>query len=98
MKYSTLAAAAPVLCSFSSSSGAQAFQPSVNTHHHESNTALHISRRNVLETSIATGAAASLLTLLTPAPANAAAAAVQDSLSVNDFLRTGVDGGLKFMK
>lgn len=75
-----------------------AFQPSINIRHpgavtSSSATALQISRRQVLETSIisaVTVGASSILTL--PTKANAASA-VQDSVGVDDFLRTGVDLG-----
>ncbi|KAL7533534.1 hypothetical protein ACHAXR_006756, partial [Thalassiosira sp. AJA248-18] len=77
------------------------FQPSTNSliHAHRQNaiaspstTALQITRRQILETSAA-ATAASILVALPTQKANAEAAAVQDSLEVNDFLRTGVDSG-----
>eukprot|EP00571_Detonula_confervacea_P014059 CAMPEP_0172311030 /NCGR_PEP_ID=MMETSP1058-20130122/13639_1 /TAXON_ID=83371 /ORGANISM="Detonula confervacea, Strain CCMP 353" /LENGTH=318 /DNA_ID=CAMNT_0013024081 /DNA_START=22 /DNA_END=978 /DNA_ORIENTATION=+ len=83
------------------SGAALAFQPSINGRRHaaisSSTTSLQISRRQVLETSI-TGTIISAVTgasfiLALPIKANAAAAAVQDSLGVDDFLRTGVDLG-----
>jgi len=55
------------------------------------------SRRDLLRSAIAGVAAVSTIstasTPLTVPPANAAAAAVQDSLDVENFLRTGIDSG-----
>lgn len=79
--------------------GALAFLPSSSTTKSAafSSTALQarISRRQVLKDTIgASTSAAILVTTSTayPSPANAAAA-VQDSLEIEEFLRTGVDGG-----
>mmetsp|Transcript_35851 Transcript_35851/g.81884 ORF Transcript_35851/g.81884 Transcript_35851/m.81884 type:complete len:313 (+) Transcript_35851:23-961(+) len=58
-----------------------------------SSTALEVSRRSILLDTAAGAAAASLsLTAAVPSRANAAAA-VQDSLQIDDFLRTGIDSG-----
>ena len=78
--------------------GALAFLPSSSTTKSAalSSTALQarISRRQVLKDTIGATSAAVLVTTYTanPSPANAAAA-VQDSLEIEEFLRTGVDGG-----
>mmetsp|Transcript_41268 Transcript_41268/g.86631 ORF Transcript_41268/g.86631 Transcript_41268/m.86631 type:complete len:320 (-) Transcript_41268:255-1214(-) len=56
------------------------------------NTSLQISRRQILETSVVGAIAASSSIFAASAPANAAAA-IQDSLEINEFLRTGVDSG-----
>ena len=79
--------------------GALAFLPSSSTTKSaalSSSTALQarISRRQVLKDTIGATSAAVLVTTYTanPSPANAAAA-VQDSLEIEEFLRTGVDGG-----
>ena len=77
--------------------GALAFLPSSSTTKSAalSSTAVQarISRRQVLK-DIGASSAAVLVTTYTanPSPANAAAA-VQDSLEIEEFLRTGVDGG-----
>jgi hypothetical protein len=58
-------------------------------------TTLQISRRQLLETTsfpIAITAAAAAALVALPSSANAAAA-IQDSLEINEFLRTGVDTG-----
>eukprot|EP00579_Thalassiosira_antarctica_P001629 CAMPEP_0201867194 /NCGR_PEP_ID=MMETSP0902-20130614/1521_1 /ASSEMBLY_ACC=CAM_ASM_000551 /TAXON_ID=420261 /ORGANISM="Thalassiosira antarctica, Strain CCMP982" /LENGTH=323 /DNA_ID=CAMNT_0048392315 /DNA_START=62 /DNA_END=1033 /DNA_ORIENTATION=+ len=104
MKYTILASS--ILCSLSGET-TLAFQPStttiplLNPHRNAADTsstttALQISRRQVLSTSI-TGTIISAATassiLTTPTPANAADAGVQDSLAVNEFLRSGVDSG-----
>ena len=78
--------------------GALAFLPSSSTTKSAalSSTAVQarISRRQVLKDTIGASSAAVLVTTYTanPSPANAAAA-VQDSLEIEEFLRTGVDGG-----
>lgn len=84
---------------------ASAFQPSPSTianHHAQhrtlaSTTALRERapsrrRRDVIENALLGAGAAACSLLLPPLPANAAAA-VQDSLEIDQFLRTGVDGG-----
>ena len=50
-------------------------------------------RRSFLASSLSVAAATSLSFLATPQPALADAAAIQDSLDVDSFLRTGVDAG-----
>lgn len=69
--------------------GVSAFMPTAPcANKPRSSTALEASRRSVLS-----DAASLALTAAAPPRANAAAAAVQDSLQVDDFLRTGVDSG-----
>ena len=74
-----------------------AFLPSSISKSSSSSTAIQArisSRRQILDTIGASSTAAILVTTSTanPSPANAAAA-IQDSLEVEEFLRTGVDGG-----
>ena len=76
--------------------GVSAFMPTAPcANKPRSSTALEASRRSVLSDAAAGVAAVASLALTAAAPprANAAAAAVQDSLQVDDFLRTGVDSG-----
>lgn len=72
-----------------------AFQPSASVPKVRGpryDTSLQISRRRILETSIAGASSILLTSIASPAKANAAAA-VQDSLGVDEFLRTGIDIG-----
>ncbi|KAL7551388.1 hypothetical protein ACHAWF_018152 [Thalassiosira exigua] len=92
MKFPTLASLLILSASPGSSGGAAlafSIQPSKTRHAAASSTALHVSRRRVFETTLAGAVAAA-----TASPRGAdAAAAIQDSLDTNDFLRTGVDSG-----
>lgn len=72
-----------------------AFQPSASVTKVSGpryDTSLQTSRRRILETSIAGASSILLASIASPTKANAAAA-VQDSLGVDEFLRTGVDIG-----
>ena len=91
MKIETLA---PLLAYTVGKTGsASAFMPTTRcTKETRSSSALEVSRRSILDT--AAGAAAASLSLTTAVPSRAnAAAAVQDSLQIDDFLRTGIDSG-----
>ena len=77
-----------------------AFQPSVtnppsiaisNRHGATSSTSMSLQRREIIDSSLITAASLIATTIINPLTANAAAA-VQDSLEVEEFLRTGVDG------
>jgi len=93
-------AAATILSSLAGpATTAFAFQPSSSFSSAERrstrSTSLQISRRDILTdtpSKLVSGAAL-LTTLSNPSSANADAAAIQDSLDTNEFLRTGIDSG-----
>ena len=84
MKISTIVAAS-ILCP-GSTLAFQPSAPSATVTHRQSSTKLQISRRQILETT-----AAAIVAL--PTQKSNAAAAVQDSLNTDEFLRTGIDSG-----